>query len=31
MRWKILDDENKMSMRNFVVNLVLSLPEQVKG
>ena len=31
MRWQILDNENKMSMRNFVVNLVLNLPEQVKG
>ena len=31
MRWQILDAESKMNMRNFMVNLVLNLPEQVKG
>ena len=31
MRWQILDNESKMNMRNFMVQLVLNLPEQVKG
>ena len=31
MRWNILDAESKLNMRNFMVNLVLNLPEQVKG
>ena len=31
MRWQILDNESKMNMRNFMVQLVLNLPEQVKS
>ena len=29
-RWKILDDESKMNMRNFMVDLVTKLPDQIK-